>query len=73
MGGESVAGWHGGLCTEGEGMKIKTREQYYGYLQRFQELMRDDLSLTEDLEFEQLVTLISLYELETLSNENPDD
>ena len=49
-------------------MKIKTREQYYGYLQRLQELMRDDLSTAfyEDLEFEELVKLISLYELETL-------
>ena len=48
-------------------MKIKTREQDHGYLQRLQSLMRDDLSPVEDLEFDQLVTLISLYELETLS------
>lgn len=42
---------------------------------RLQELMRDDLSPEhyEDLEFEELVRLISLYELETLPNENPDD
>ena len=47
-------------------MKIETREQYYGYLNRLQELMRDDLSPDENLEFEELVRLISLYELETL-------
>ena len=51
---------------------IKTKEQYEGYLQRLQSLMRDDfrsLSPEEDLEFEELVRLISLYELETLGEE----
>ena len=50
-------------------MKIKTREQYEGYLNRLQSLMRDDLSPDEDLEFDELVKLISLYELETLGQE----